>query len=102
MNRTGVVGREGMTGWEGNHELVVAPGLDAQAADWGAGPYDSDIDFVPEQGLLARGGVHLGYLQVDAGASVPEGGECAQQGLAEGGGHQADAQGAGQAGFGLG
>ena len=61
-----------------------------------------DVGLVLEQGLLARGRVHLGDLQVDAGTGVPEGGEGAQQGLAEGGSHHADAQGAGQAGLGLG
>ena len=50
----------------------------------------------------ARGRVHLGYLQVDAGTGVPEGSKGAQQGLAEGGGHHTDTQGADQAGLGLG
>jgi pimeloyl-ACP methyl ester carboxylesterase len=51
----------------------MSPGPDAQAPDWCGGPYGGDVDLVPEQGLLARGGVDLGDLQVDAGASVPEG-----------------------------
>ena len=80
----------------------MSPGLDAQAPDRGGGPYGGDVDLVPEQGLLARGGVDLGDLQVDAGTSVPEGGQGAQQGLAEGGSHDADAQGPDQAGLGLG
>ena len=95
MDGAGGVGREGVAGRERDHELVVAPGLDAQAPDRAAGPDDGDVDLVLEQGLLARGGVDLGDLQVDAGAGVPEGGEGAQQGLAEGGGHHADAQGSG-------
>ena len=102
MDGAGSAGRQGVAGRERDHELVVAPGLDAQAPDRGAGPDDGDVDLVLEQGLLAPGGVHLGDLQVDAGAGVPEGGQGAQQGFAEGGGHHADTQGAGQAGLGLG
>jgi hypothetical protein len=90
-----------VAGRECDHELVVAPGLDAQAPDRGGRPYDGEVDLVLEQGLLAPGRIHLGDVQVDAGAGVPEGGQGAQQGLAERGGHHADTQGSGQAGPGL-
>src|SRR5690348_5481616 len=80
----------------------MSPGLDAQAPDRCGGPYGGDVDLVPEQGMLAPGGIYLGDLQVDAGASLPEGGQGTQQGLAEGGGHHTDTQDPGQASLGLG